>query len=181
MHERTWVLSFIISVLHACVDVCMLLNNHMCPLDPFTDNRSYISCFANIADALKHYGSWSRIQFTFRRRGGGVNLTLDQDFLVCGTRPVRESELWSVLLQVFVVCGDRHKLGKKKIQFNRDLMLLCQVSRHWILVCVCALLYLILVCGVKFIPRLWVIGLVPAKHTNRYTDDGDKSASRETL
>lgn len=44
-------------------------------------------------------------------------------------RPVRDSELGPVLLQILIVCGDGHKL--------------------------------VLVCRVKFIPRLRVIGLVP--------------------
>lgn len=36
------------------------------------------------------------------------------------------------------------------------------------------LFYLVLVCGGKLVPRLRVIGLVPAKHTNRYGQNWNK-------
>lgn len=49
---------------------------------------------------------------------------------------MRDSEVRSLLLQVFILCGDGYKL--------------------------------VLVCGVKIIPWLRVIGLVPAKHTSRH-------------
>lgn len=37
---------------------------------------------------------------------------------------------------------------------------------------ICVLVYLVLVCGIKIIPRLRVVGLVPAKHTTTQTELG---------
>lgn len=86
------------------------------------------SCFAKmtqVLEMLKCYRSWSRIYLAFHLQRGLQRE--EEDF--CERRPVSDSEVGSLLLQILVVCADGHKL--------------------------------VLVCGVKFIPWLRVIGLIP--------------------
>lgn len=70
------------------------------------------SCFAKITqvlEMLKCYRSWSRIYLAFHLQRGLQKE--EEDF--CERRPVSDSELGSLLLQILVVCADGHKLGQK--------------------------------------------------------------------
>lgn len=107
------------------------------------------------AETLKGYRSWSRIHFTVhlqwrRQRGEGewiwpwiFNFSVISFSLVCKRRPVWDSKLRSILLQVFIVCGDGHKLGKKRhlnqitirmsSQFpnNGYVCIVCCITLYW--------------------------------------------------
>lgn len=67
-------------------------------------------------------------------------------------------EFWSLLLQVLVVSGDGHKLQKE--ENNQTLV---KTSFWFLILRNSELFYLVLVSRVQVIPRLRVVGLVPAK------------------